>query len=891
MERQVIGILAHVDAGKTTLSEGILYSCGNLKKLGRVDKKDAFLDNYTLERERGITIFSKQAVFEHDGVSFTLIDTPGHVDFSTEMERALVCLDLAVLVISGPEGVQAHTRTLWKLLNVYDIPTFIFINKMDRGERKREDILSELKTALSSECVPFDEELPLEDIALGDEALMEKYLETGSLNSDDIRQLVTERKIFPVYFGSALRCEGIDSLLDGIAAYGPICVGREQFGGRVYKINRDKEGNRLTYLKVTGGSLKVRDLLLDEKITEIRVYNGERYTTVAEAFQGMVVAIPSLNGTYAGQALGCEEDGFAPELVPVMTYRVVGGNDKPGYTHVSIGVKDILPCLKTMEEEDPSLRVFWNEELRELQISIMGDIQLEILKAGLFERFNINVLFDKGSILYKETIGSKTVGVGHFEPLKHYAEVQLLMEPGERGSGITFESKVSVNDLDLNWQRLIETHVFEREHKGVLTGAALTDVHMVLVAGRAHIKHTEGGDFRQATYRAIRQGLMKAENILLEPYLEVTLELPLSVSGRAMTDIERMKGRITSREDKVLGASQLSEAEVILTAIVPAATIAGYQNELIAYSKGLGSIYLSFYGYLPCHNTEEIVKQKAYDPLADLRNPASSVFCAHGAGFVAEWYEVDSYKHLEPDLSDEKKDESEFDDIKIEEAKRRAIEGSVTGVLDRALSYTDVDEIIAQSVSANRKTHIRKNPYRKYREEKIIRNTSLPSKVEVKNSKEKYLLVDGYNIIFAWEELSELAKCNIDAARDRLNEILSDYSGMHKQKVLVVYDAYRVRGHQTECVRYHNISIIYTAEAETADRFIERFTHENAKQYDITVATSDGVEQIIIRGAGSKLLTASDLLGLVNLQRRDITERFLKSEPAATTSLSDILKK
>lgn len=907
MDRLVIGILAHVDAGKTTLSEGLLYKCNIIRKLGRVDKKDAFLDNYALERERGITIFSKQACFERGDVSFTLIDTPGHVDFSTEMERALSVLDVAILVISGTDGIQAHTRTLWKLLDMYDIPTFIFVNKMDREDADKDAVLAELKENLSKECVEFVAERvqpkkdvsvnlsaeTCEQIAVCDDELMERYLENEVLETDDIRTLIGQRQLFPCIFGSALKLDGVDMLLDSLAQYCPRLDDEQHFSARVYKITRAEDGTRLTHLKVMGGSVRNRDIIsyassetfddsdsraevLNEKITQIRLYNGEKFETTEIAQQGMVVAVAGLTATYAGQALGDAQELPAPKLVPVMTYRVLAA-DK---SHLM----QLVPKLKILEEEDPSLNVIWNSEVRELQIQIMGDIQLEILKRTFLERFDEDISFDRGSVLYKETITAPSLGVGHFEPLRHYAEAQLMLFPGERGSGITSDSIVSVNALELNWQRLIFTHIYEREHKGVLTGAALTDIHFTLVAGRSHLKHTEGGDFRQATYRAIRQGLMCAREqgscILLEPYYELTIELPRSCCGRAMTDIEKKSGKITSQYE-------IGNADMVgLTGIAPVSTMQGYVKEVSAYTKGLGSMYCTYYGYMPCHNQSEVVEKSGYEPLADLRNPASSVFCAHGAGFVVEWNDVDSYKHLDWDVTTGKlKGESQTD-------QTGAI-NYVSHVSDEPwMGVEEVDAIIERTAYGNRREKAYRNPFRKKKTAQESAS-SAQSKRDVQArqstgyaSKERYLLVDGYNIIFGWPELAELAEGNIDGARERLNDILCDYQTQHNCRLIVVYDAYRVAGHPTEYYKFHNIGVVYTKEAETADKFIERFAHENAKQYDITVATSDGLEQIIIRGAGCKLMTARDLAEDVGRHRNETLDRLAATnDPAVGTRI------
>ena len=927
MRRLVIGILAHVDAGKTTLSEAILYKTERIRKPGRVDKKDAFLDNYPLERERGITIFSKQALFERDDVTFTLIDTPGHVDFSTEMERALSVLDIAVLVISGTDGIEAHTRTLWRLLEHYDIPTFIFVNKMDREGCGKDALLRELTTELSDACVSFCEPDFKEHIATCDEEVMERYLETGDIAVSDIRELVGERKLFPCFFGSALRLDGVDDLIDGLAHFSPEVPAKEDCSARVYKIGHDTDGNRLTYMKITGGVLKNRSVIeytalrdetvllrrtdeetddspaiidYKEKVTQIRVYEGVKYETVETAEQGMVVAVLGLSATYSGQVIGEGDEVAGTHIVPVMTYKVIA-NDRSALTA-------LLPKFKIIEEEEPTLGVLWNADLRELQINVMGDIELEIIRRQLLDRFGVVVDFDRGSVLYKETVSAPTLGVGHFEPLRHYAEVQLLIEPSERGTGVTAQSRVAVNDLELNWQRLILTHIYEKKHKGVLTGAELTDVDISLVAGRSHLKHTEGGDFRQATYRAVRQGLMRAREegrcVLLEPYYELTIELPRANCGRAMTDIESRSGRITSQYE--VGYRDM----VGITGVAPVSTMQGYSREVAAYTKGLGSFYCSFFGYLPCHNTEEVIAASAYDPLADLRNPSSSVFCAHGAGFVVEWNEVDSYKHLD------------FDTETGSVREERSADPSepvrfVSHATDEpAIGTEEIDAILNKTFHSNKKDTAYRNPFRKHKADigkSVSRsaghycamtdgeNSTAPCngdntrdkyiKQQKQGQRERYLLVDGYNIIFKWPKLAELAAINIDGARERLNDMLCDYQAQNGCKLMVVYDAYRVAGHPTEYFNYHNIIVVYTKEAETADKFIERFAHENAKQMDISVATSDGLEQIIIRGAGCRLVTASDLLEEVNLTRKE-TRRKIEdgAMQKATTRLGDLLQ-
>ncbi|MCR5331667.1 MAG: TetM/TetW/TetO/TetS family tetracycline resistance ribosomal protection protein [Lachnospiraceae bacterium] len=897
MKRLVIGILAHVDAGKTTLSESILYTCGKLKKMGRVDKKDAFLDNYALERERGITIFSKQAVFEYNDTSFTLLDTPGHVDFSAETERTLSVLDAAVLVVSGPDGVQAHTRTLWRLLKNYDIPVFIFVNKTDRDVNKElalENIRRELSLACTDMTHIDDSRRPalIEEIAMCREDVMEKYLASGNIDDEDITDLVGTRELFPVCFGSALRSEGVETLLLLISRFCPEEYESSDFSAAVFKIGRDSEGKRLTYMKITGGELENRQTVeyfpkssmsvkengperMVEKVTQLRVYSGEKYEAVSSARQGMIVAVTGLTATYPGQIIGGDEEVFAPELIPVMTYRVVE-NDPTR-------LRGILQKLKILEEEEPTLHVYWDEELKELCIRIMGDIQLDIIRYQLKERFNEEVVFDRGSVLYKETVAAPVIGIGHFEPLRHYAEVQLLIEPAPADSGITSASICSTNDLELNWQRLINTHIYEKEHKGVLTGATLTDVRITIIAGRAHLKHTEGGDFRQAVYRAIRQGLMKAQNVLLEPWYEFVLMIPKESLGRAMTDIERMSGRLTSDPD-------ILQDMVILKGKAPVSEMQGYSKDVSAFTKGLGTLTLSHGGYLPCHNAQEVINAKNYDPEADLRNPSSSVFCAHGAGFVVPWNEVDMYKHISCEITTDQDcmrvilKDNDNDPEYVRDAGRAPAE-------ERWLGVDEIDAIIERTAFSNRKNTF-KNPYRKHRTDPEKTSVKPVGKSE-KNvlEKEKYLLVDGYNIIFAWDELKELAAVSLDGARERLNGIMSNYQSMNGYNLIIVYDAYRVAGHKEEYYDLHNIKVVYTKEAETADRFIERFAHTKASLYDITVATSDGLEQIIIRGAGCKLMTARDLHEDVARNNSSLRERYMSAPfESAGTLIKDIIK-
>ncbi|MCR5205605.1 MAG: TetM/TetW/TetO/TetS family tetracycline resistance ribosomal protection protein [Lachnospiraceae bacterium] len=898
MKRFVIGILAHVDAGKTTLSDTILYLCKSIRRPGRVDKKDSFLDSYALERERGITIFSKQAVFEYGDVSFTLLDTPGHVDFSPEMERTLAVLDAAVLVISGPEGIQAHTRTLWKLLSIYDIPVFIFANKMDRNVRGASDVMAELKAGLSSSCVDMTEFLNedakaslknsvYEEISLCDEEVLENFVETGDVSDEEIGGLITSRKLFPVIFGSALKQEGVIQLLNAMKSFLPEIEYGEIPSARVIKTGRDPSGKLVTYIKVTGGEFKTRDQInyskngeeYSEKITEIRIYNGEKFENTDTAISGMVVGITGISFLQSGDVLGDEDPLPEKKLTPVLSYRIAEPPER---------LRTLRPVFKKLEEEEPSLNVHWNDETKELQISIMGEIQLEVLKSKLKDRYNEEVSFDKGSIIYKETITGPVLGVGHYEPLRHYAEVQLVIEPGEPGKGIVFESGVLREDLELNWQRLIMTHIFEKEHLGCLIGAPIDDIRITLVAGRAHQKHTEGGDFRQATYRALRQGLMKAAvqgyGRILEPYYDFTLELPKECTGRAMTDIDRKSGKITGHQE-IEGTGM-----VVLTGTAPVSELSGYSMDVTAYTKGLGNIYCTYAGYRQCHNEKEIIEKKAYDAVSDMRNPSYSVFCAHGAGFAVEWNEVDSYKHIDLKVSfNGTGGKSGFSIEKENEdfAEKKEPTSADPGA---SISGDEIDSIINRTYFANKKQEYR-NPFR--RKKTVL--TAVPTKQKTEMPKKTaYLLVDGYNIIFAWDELKTLADDNLDSARDRLNEILINYKGMHDTEIIVVYDAYRVQGHPTEYLRLENINVVFTKEAETADRFIERFAHENASRFDVTVATSDGLEQIIIRGQGARLLSARDFKEEVDRTRDNIREKLQKGndnftlKSAMSTKIDDL---
>ena len=860
---------------KTTLSEGLLYTGNVIRKPGRVDNQDAFLDTDKLERLRGITIFAKQAVIRTQHTYFTLLDTPGHVDFSAEMERTLAVLDYAVLVISGADGVQAHTKTVWKLLAQYNIPAFIFINKMDRQGTDRERLIDELQHKLSGCCIDFDEdkEQLYENLAMCDEPCMEEFLDRGVVDERTMSEAVRRRKVFPCIFGSALKLTNVDRLFELLDRYTIMPeYPKDEFGARVYKISRDEQDNRLTYLKVTSGLLKVRQIIGDDKAAQLRIYSGSRYETCDTVYPGMVCAVTGLGATYPGQALGCAVGNVHAVLEPVLDYRIKPIDD--------ITPAKLLMYLKELEEEEPQLNIVWSEELAELHVKLMGEVQTEVLKSVIKDRFGVNAEFDEGSVVYKETVAGKSEGIGHFEPLRHYAEVHILIGPGERGSGITISSECREDILDRNWQRLIMTHLAEREHKGVLTGSVLTDIHFTLLTGRAHQKHTEGGDFRQAVYRAVRQGLMKAENVLLEPYYSFTLELPQTYLGRAMTDVERMYGKCDP--------PQLIDGRAILTGRAPVATMRNYQRDVNAYTGGEGHLTLFSDGYDMCHNPEEVIAQKMYDADADTANPSSSVFCAHGSGFIVPWNEVEDYMHLEAVLLDD----GSLRDLNEEELKLISPEaaGRQKNASDDyyALGIDEIDAIIARTSHANSHDKGAVKQWKKtssgasvYEYGSTERGRGKPEK------KEKYLLVDGYNVVFAWESLKSVAAANIDGARGKLLDILCNYQGIKKINLIAVFDAYRVPGHETEYLDYHNIHVVYTKEAETADRYIERFAHENGSKYDVTVVTSDGLEQIIIRGQGCRLMSSRDFEKEVLDASRKLEEDYHASRTNEKNYLGD----
>lgn len=884
-KRLCIGILAHVDAGKTTLSEAMLYTCGVIRKLGRVDSRDAFLDTYEMERERGITIFSKQAMLRTDDLEISLLDTPGHVDFSAEMERTLQVLDYAILVVSGMDGVQGHTRTLWKLLERYQVPTYLFINKMDQQGTDPAGLMTEIKEKLSDNCTDFgteDKSSIYESAALCEEALLNQYLEQGEISDRDIARLIVERKIFPCYFGSALKMDGVKSLLDGIRNYGMCPEFGTELGARVFKILRDTQGSRLTYVKITGGALKVKDVLsylpknaedgqIAEKVNQIRIYSGEKYETVDVAEAGCICALTGLTGTYPGQGLGMEKDSPEPVLEPVLTYQMI----LPQEVHPAA----FLPKLRMLEEEDPMLHVLWSEELQEIQVQVMGQVQLEILQRQIRERFDVLVVFGAGKIVYKETIADRVEGIGHFEPLRHYAEVHLILEPGEPGSGMQFILGCSEEMLDKNWQRLILTHLEERTHRGVLTGSPLTDVKITVAGGRAHLKHTEGGDFRQATYRAVRQGLMQAQSILLEPYYDFVLELPSEHVGRAMTDMNQREAETE--------APEIDGNRALLKGRGPVSTLWDYAKEVAAYTRGEGSFSCVTGGYGPCHNAQEIVDEIGYIPEEDMANPTGSVFCSHGSGFYVEWDKVPQYMHVESVMgaSGETPDE---ESVWQEYQMRRSREQESS---EQWIGVDEVDQILDRTFYANRKEGF--TPHKGIAHRKRQTKQAQVREYGQGNAKpaikrEKYLLVDGYNVIFAWEELNELAKVNIDGARGRLMDILCDYQGIRKCHLIVVFDAYRVKGHPTEISDYHNIHVVYTKEAETADQFIEKFAHENGRKYDVTVATSDGLEQIIIRGQGCGLISAREFEKEVASVKKGVVSRLQEQKQSGHTLMDSL---
>ena len=858
----VLGILAHVDAGKTTLAESILYLTGSIRRLGRVDHGDAFLDTDKMERARGITIFSKQAQLTLGEKKVTLLDTPGHVDFSAEMERTLQVMDYAVLVINGADGVQSHTLTLWRLLKYYRVPVFLFVNKMDQPGTDKERLLSDLKSRLDDSCIDFgmeDQESFFDQLAMCGETLMEEFLEQGAIGKDTIAQAIRERQIFPCFFGSALKIWGVEELLKGIEEMTLFPQYPEEFGAKIYKITRDAQGARLTHMKITGGRLKVKEFLQSgeegeegfwkEKTDQIRIYSGDSFALVQEAEAGCVCAVTGLTKTSSGQGLGTEASSSMPILEPVLTYQILPPE--------GCDIHKLLIWLRQLEEEEPHLHITWNEALGEIHAQVMGEIETEILKNMILERFGVEVEFGQGNLVYQETLKAPVGGVGHFEPLRHYAEVHLLLEPGEPGSGLQFDTSCSEDDLAGSWQRLILTHLKEKAHVGVLTGSEITDMKITVTAGRAHLKHTEGGDFRQATYRAVRQGLKKAESVLLEPVYEFRLELPAEMVGRAMADIQKRYGQF---EPPVMEGDQ-----AVLTGKAPVAAMRDYQREVNAYTRGQGRLFCTLKGYEPCHNAQEVIDAMGYDSELDMENPTGSVFCSHGAGFVVPWDQVEQYMHIESTL--ESQEEKEY--------RPRQVLPPASSKEEAFISQEEIDQIFAQTYGTSKREKNRFNRNRDL-EKRVWTTPSYQSKPREK--KESYLLVDGYNIIYAWPALRELVETNLDGARQRLMDILSDYQGYKKDTVILLSDAYKVKGGTGSVQKYHNIHVIYTKEAETADQYIEKAVHKMGQKYDVIVATSDYLEQMIIWGSGARRISAQGLLEEVKQMKKEVRQTYL-SQP------------
>lgn len=863
-----IGLLAHVDAGKTTLAESLLYHTGAIRKMGRVDHQNAFLDTYELERARGITIFSKQAGFTLGDREVVLLDTPGHVDFSAEMERTLQILDYAVLIIGGTDGVQGHVETLWRLLRQYKIPVFLFINKMDQDGADPSEILKELQGRLDEKCIDFTASQPqeefMENLAMCDETVLENYLEEGEISREQTAELIARRKVFPCYFGSALKSQGIREFLEGLERYMKVPDYPETFGAKVYKISRDEKGSRLTHMKITGGRLNVKQVLSgedwEEKADQIRIYSGAGFEAVKEVSAGAVCAVTGLARTHAGQGLGIEQTSGEPLLIPVLNYEIQLPEE--------CDVHQMFLKLRQLEEEEPELHIVWNPQLNEIHAQVMGEVQIEILKNMIQERFGISVEFGSGNIVYKETIEEPVEGIGHFEPLRHYAEVHLLLEPGEPGSGLEFAVSCSEDMLDKNWQRLILTHLEEKAHKGVLTGSDITDMKITLVAGKAHLKHTEGGDFRQATYRAVRQGLRKARSVLLEPVYEYRLEVPSDMIGRAMTDIQKMYGTFQGPE---------IEGEMsVLTGIAPVVTMGGYQSEVTAYTRGRGRLSCTLKGYQPCHNAEEVIEAAGYEPDADMENPTGSVFCAHGAGFVVNWDEVDTYAHIQTELGLEETDQETI--LQTQPAQPYKSFDEIR------LDQEELEEIFTRTYGPIRRE---RNAFQKT--SRTVTAPASPRKSKPKEPEKEYLLVDGYNIIFAWEDLNELAKVNIEGARNKLMDILCNYQGYKKCTLILVFDAYKVEGGQGSVQKYHNIHVVYTKEAETADQYIEKTVHEIGRKYHVTVATSDALEQVIILGQGADRLSARNLREEIQRMKEEIREDYIEKQKKSGTYLFDHL--
>ena len=836
MKRFVTGILAHVDSGKTTLSEAILYRTGAIRKHGRVDHKNTFFDTHSLERQRGITIFSKQAYIKTENMEFTLLDTPGHVDFSSETERVLQILDYAILVVNGAEGVQSHTETLWKLLKIYNIPVFIFINKMDFSGLDRNEIMSDIKNHLSENCVDFENVNFYEDTALCDEKLMQEYLEKEKISDISISRSIRNRKIFPCVFGSALKMQGVDKLLDIMEKYTLAPKYKNDFSAKVFKISEDENGNRLTHMKITGGNLKVKSILNGEKVNQIRIYSGNKFTLTDVAESGMICEVTGLSETYCGEGLGDEKNSDMPKLEPILSYKIEMPPDSDART--------VMKNLKKLEDEFPELNIIWSESLQEIHIKLMGEIQLEVIKSIVAERFGIKIEFSQGKIAYRETIKSKSEGVGHYEPLRHYAEVHLLLEPAETGSGLHFYTNCREDLLDRNWQRLIITHLKEKQHIGVLTGSPITDMNITLVSGKAHLKHTEGGDFRQAVYRAVRNGLRKAESVILEPYYNFTLEVPSEFVGKALSDIQFM--------DAVFSVPETYNNMSVIKGTVPVETIREYHTELAGYTKGKGRLTCMLEGYKPCRNPEKIISEIGYNCDEDTENTADSIFCKHGAGFLVKWNEVENYMHLESCLKQEKKI---TETVSVPVSKKQ-----YSGSLEEDKELMQIFERTYGKIKRDERQALHKvsEPKTEYK--------SAPPK------KGEYLIVDGYNIIFSWDELKKQFAESLDLARNTLINKLCNYQGFRKCKVILVFDAYKVKGNSGSYERVNNIDVVYTKESETADSYIEKISHELVRDYRVRVATSDNLEQMIILGNGAYRISSQEFLEEMKNTEREIKE-------------------
>lgn len=849
MKRLTLGILAHVDSGKTTLSEAMLYTSGMLRKVGRVDHGNTFLDTHTIEKQRGITIFSKQAELNYGECEFVLLDTPGHVDFSSEAERALNVIDYAILVISAPDGIQSHTETLFRMLKRANIPTFVFVNKLDITTKSKSDIMGEL-SMFSSSFVDFSADRPkndlYEELATCTEEMLEDYLSSGAVSDTNIIKAIKERNVFPCYFGSALKIDGIEVFLDGLARFTIQKPHKKEFGAKIFKIATDAQDTRLTFVKITSGSLKVKSPLhgtsgnkeWNEKIDQIRIYSGAKFRTVDEAFEGNVCALCGLTCAKAGEGLGIEKDSPKPMLSPVLAYRVIPAE--------GLDTAKVFAAIKRIEDETPELNVLWDDRLKEIHVHVMGEIQLEVLQSLMKSRFNMDITFDHGSILYKETILNKVEGVGHYEPLRHYAEVHVLIEPLKRGSGVVLSTDCSEEKLDKSWQRLILTHLTEKTHIGVLTGSPITDVKITLVSGRAHLKHTEGGDFRQATYSAVRQGLMQAESVLLEPWYEFTLRIPESAIGRALSDMQRLCAEFSPPEQDGISAT--------IRGFAPAVKMQGYSAQLALYTHGLGRLGIIGSEYRTCHNTDEVVAQLCYDAQADTLNSADSVFCVHGAGHTVKWNEVFEHMHLERVL---KPKPLPTTDIPSYKPLSKEDEAELIRIYERTYGPIKSDPLAA---------------FRRTNTKAMQTDTA----VSPFSAGADYLLVDGYNIIFAWEELAQIANDNMELARSRLINLMCNYKGVRKCEIILVFDAYRIKGHVGSIEKVNNITVVYTKEAETADTYIEKASHELSRNYRVEVATSDRMEQVIIAGNGASRLSANE---------------FKKQVDAAMASMRELMEK